>query len=158
MPGGPAAGVGERRAARDEIRRRQRRVRRRARRLPGTRADQRHRVEAERPRPGPGCRRHQRLEPAHQPRVREDVRDDLVLPGVIRQPCRLPVGPGRGEEREQAGIVNGLERGVVVRRRGNLVGAGLERASARIASARAGSSAAGVLTPTQISADGSWSR
>ena len=29
---------------------------------------------------------------------------------------------------------------------------------ARIASARAGSSAAGVLTPTQISADGSWSR
>ena len=53
--------------------------------------------------------------------------------------------------------MHGLDRRIVVRRRRNLVGAGLEqRRTDRVGPRR--ELGGGVLTPTQISADGSWSR
>ncbi len=46
--------------------------------------------------------------------MREDVRDDAILAGIVRQAGRLPLLPGAREELEQRGVVHGLDRRVVV--------------------------------------------
>ena len=92
---------------------------------------------------------------AEQPGVREEVRDDLRLAGVVGEPGGLPVVVRAGEEVEQRAVVDRLERGVRLRGAPRRRDARPRSSSARIASARAGSSTAGVRTPSQISALGS---
>ena len=83
-----------------------------------------------------------------QARVREDVRHDPVLAGVVRA-ARPPPSrcQARGEEGEQRRVVHGLDRRVVVRRRSRRPVPPRRSSASRIASARAGTSVAGVLTP-----------
>ena len=150
-----AAGVGERLAVGDEVDGGQRDVDRGARGLPGAGADQRHRVVGEEPgraqtRGRDGARA------ARQPRVREDVRDDAVLAGSSGRPAAAQSSQAVRRNSTSRRIVHREQRRVVVRLGRDLGRA--ESSAARIASARAGTSVAGVARPTQISAPGSCRR
>ena len=90
--------------------------------------------------------------PSKQPGVREDVRHDPVL---SRDPRASPAAahslPGRAQERHERFVVDGEEVLVGVRLGRDEVRAGSGERSCGSRSARAGTSVAGVRTPTQIS-------
>ena len=94
-----------------------------------------------------------------QPGVGEEVRHDLGLAGVVAGARPRPTrAQALGEEVEQRAVVDRVR----ARRRGARVAATTgwpaRSSAARIASARAGSSTAGVRTPSQISALGACRR
>ena len=117
---------------------------------------ERHRVVGEVARARPGGRGRSRSR-AEQPCVREDVRDDAALAGVVAAGPRRPTLPRADRGRRRA------PRSWTASSASSSCGsAATTRApappsAARIASARAGTSSPGVATPTQTSAPGSWS-
>ena len=118
VAGRPAARVGERLAAGDEVDGGQGHVDGRPRRLPGSRPDQGHRVVGEEPRSRPDRGGRDRL--ASQLLTGEDVGDD-VLGG---EADGRPVVPGRAEEVDERRIVHREQGRVVVRDGRDLAGAG----------------------------------
>ena len=146
VAGRPGARVGGGLAREHEVDRGQRAVDGGACRLPGPGADERHRVvgEVARPRPDRG-----RSPARAQRRVCEDVRDDPALARVRRQARRLPLVPGRGEVRGELRGRGPASSGLVGVRLG--VDDPARPACRGWPSTRAGTSVAGVRTPTQIS-------
>ena len=104
---------------------------RRARRLPRAGPDQRHRVEAVHAgaRPGRGGLAGR----GGQPGVGEDVGDDAVLAGVLRQPGRLPRLPGRARNSTSAAswTVSSASSGCVARGQLRVAGGARARRGSR---------------------------
>ena len=108
----PRARVGDRLSSAHEVGGSEGDVNRGASGLPGSLADQRHRVVREEARLRPdGGRLDER---ASEAGVGEDVRDDAALSGVLGQPGGLPFPPGRLEVPQQALVVDLLQDRVVV--------------------------------------------
>ena len=118
VAGRPAAGVGERLAARDEVDRAQGDVDGGAGRLPCPRPDEGHRVVGEVARARPDGARHGRR--ARQLPVGEHVGDD----SVAREIGGGPLGPDVAQEGDERRVVDGEEQLVRVRLGVDLPGAG----------------------------------
>ena len=155
VAGRPAARVRVRGARRHEIDGGQRRVDGRPRGLPGSRADQRHRVVGEVARPRPHCGRHGERQPVREPAVCEDVGNDPI--GAVLAPAGRPP-PTR--PRRRARYSTKRASWTASSTASSCEAASTNRAPAsasaeRIASTRAGSSVPGVRWPIQISPPGS---
>ena len=86
----------------------------------------------------------------------EDVGHDAVLAGVGRESVPLPTRSVQVlQPLDQAAVVDGVQDGVVVRRRRRVTGAPASSSAARITSARAAISVPSIVTPTQTSPLGS---
>ena len=128
VTGRPGAGIGERLAGEHEIDSGERAVGSSTRRLPGSGADESHRVVGE---PARFCPHSRRWPPSSECGVREHVGDDAILTGILGQARPLPFVPGRGEVGEQLGVVHLEQRLVGVR-------LGLDEASVQLGANRLG--------------------
>ena len=149
-----AACVRERFAVGDEVDGGERDVDRGARRLPGARADQRHRVVGEESRPRPDRGGRGRRASARQ--LRRGRRRTGTTGRRGGRPPTTPPTPCAGTRRAPD-----RARRAAPSRRARRPRPPARRpptSASRIASARAGTSVAGVRVPTQTSASGSWRR